>query len=146
MPHKDPEARRRYRSQYHKRWYEQHRDEVLARMKGYRPKYRDARVRQRELIHELKDVPCADCGYSFHPECMDFDHRTGVDKVANVSEMLTRYNEKQILDEIAKCDVVCACCHRLRSKMQRQASAKWNARRKPPIHAAGPYIQEVLEI
>lgn len=43
-------------------------------------------------------------------ECLDFHHKYG--KEFNVAESYTRYSEKRLLDEIAKCDVVCSNCHR----------------------------------
>ena len=68
----------------------------------------------RELYLALKSRPCADCGRSFDPVCMDFDHRPGTTKVAVVSRLLN--DEQKLLAEIEKCDLICACCHRLRTK------------------------------
>lgn len=46
---------------------------------------------------------------------MDLDHKDREDKVTEVSYMLRhKYSKDKILTEIAKCEVVCACCHRLR--------------------------------
>lgn len=54
-----------------------------------------------------------DCGGTFPPECMDFDHVRGVKEFA-VSK--SRFNTmKRVLAEIAKCDLVCANCHRIRT-------------------------------
>ena len=74
------------------------------------------KVRALELTDRLKDVPCADCGGRFPPVCMDFDHVRG-DKVRGVSQM--RYiTPIRIVAEVAKCDVVCANCHRIRTRLQ----------------------------
>jgi hypothetical protein len=76
-----------------------------------------ARQRQmnmkRDLVRRSKDKPCMDCGQSFPTECMDFDHR--LNKLFNIGQSLARYGLLTIENEIAKCDVVCACCHRIRS-------------------------------
>lgn len=56
--------------------------------------------------------PCADCGGVFPPVCMDFDHVRG-EKLCNVAKMGT-YAWSRVLEEIAKCDLVCANCHRIR--------------------------------
>ena len=74
----------------------------------------------------LKSVPCVDCIRSGRDgiwpiECMDFDHRDDETKVAKVSS-LTRDLDR-FLVEVAKCDVICACCHRIRTK-QRGTSVK----------------------
>lgn len=56
-----------------------------------------------------------DCGKRFPTVCMDFDHRDPSTKKHNVSRMTVRGSERLLLDEIAKCDLVCANCHRVRS-------------------------------
>lgn len=66
-------------------------------------------------MHAAKSVPCADCGGTFDPVCMDFDHRPGEVKSRSVARMVG-YPHDEIRREIAKCDVVCANCHRLRTK------------------------------
>jgi len=67
---------------------------------------------RRKLIIELKDVPCADCQGRFHYCQMDFDHVRGV-KLGQVIQMKSRAT---ILEEAAKCEVVCANCHRERTQ------------------------------
>lgn len=68
----------------------------------------------RELSDQLKSQPCADCKRTFDPICMDFDHRPDELKIAHVSQL--HGNEEKFLAEVKKCDVVCACCHRLRTQ------------------------------
>lgn len=68
----------------------------------------------RALIRSLKDRPCRDCHKRFHPVCMDFDHRDPADKVRGVTAMVGQ-SEEAIRAEAAKCDVVCANCHRIRT-------------------------------
>lgn len=75
------------------------------------PKLLDYR---RELKIRLKNKPCADCGGHFHYSQMDFDHVKG-EKVKTVSQCK---NIKDILKEAAKCDVICANCHRKRTQAQ----------------------------
>ncbi len=67
--------------------------------------------RNRELVLEhLQNNPCIDCGES-DPIVLEFDHQK--DKKMGVSRLiLGGYQEKTILDEIAKCVVRCANCHR----------------------------------
>ena len=48
---------------------------------------------------------------------MDFDHVRGV-KLANISQMLRR-PRAELDAEIAKCELVCATCHRLREDIRR---------------------------
>lgn len=114
MPHKNPEDRRRYYNEYHKGWYQRHRETLLERAAVYRGQKRAELGR---IMQAAKDAPCMDCGNWFDPACMEFDHRDPATKVANVSKMRNgRYPVQALLDEIAKCDLVCANCHRIRTK------------------------------
>jgi hypothetical protein len=76
---------------------------------------RQARVRRFAKLAELKNKPCMDCDVKYHPAIMEYDHVRG-EKVANVSHLL--------LNEIAKCDLVCANCHRMRGYKRLEASGK----------------------
>lgn len=54
---------------------------------------------------------------------MDFDHVRG-EKFANVSKMVNTCEKlSRIEDEIAKCDLVCSNCHRIRTEKRRVAAA-----------------------
>lgn len=70
----------------------------------------------RAFIHEIKSVPCADCDKSFDPICMDFDHLG--DKSFSISQAMSCSLDR-LLAEIDKCEVVCANCHRLRTRDRR---------------------------
>jgi hypothetical protein len=75
-----------------------------------------ARQRAREYAAAIKVVtPCADCGGYFPAVAMDFDHVTG-EKEACVGTMVNKgHSVKRVAREIAKCEIVCACCHRVRT-------------------------------
>jgi hypothetical protein len=75
------------------------------------------------LLDQLRSVPCADCGNSFETCAMDFDHRDPAEKRYTVTRMVGRRSIPAILDEVAKCDIVCANCHRARTYNRRVASA-----------------------
>lgn len=70
--------------------------------------------KNREKIIDLKRRPCSDCGQTFHPYIMEFDHRDPATKTHNVSA-IHWLDLKNIKAEIAKCDLVCANCHKLRT-------------------------------
>lgn len=75
------------------------------------------RAELRAFIDGLKKVPCKDCGNTYDPCAMDFDHLS--DKECDVSSMARRMMSKErILAEVAKCEVVCAVCHRIRTKQR----------------------------
>lgn len=65
----------------------------------------------------LKSRPCADCKKCYDPVCMDFDYLPEFKKNYAVSYMVQNgYKLATILKEIAKCELVCSNCHRLRTK------------------------------
>lgn len=73
-------------------------------------------ARGRAIITAAKAVPCMDCGVSYPAHVMDLDHVRG-EKVGNLSKMALKTPDT-ILAEIAKCDVVCANCHRERTQQR----------------------------
>jgi hypothetical protein len=81
-------------------------------------KQREAQLRWKKerkvAIQDLKRKPCMDCGIEYHPVCMQFDHRESDKKFKNLSKM-TNYSWDRIMEEISKCDLVCANCHALRT-------------------------------
>lgn len=76
---------------------------------------RDYREASRAAIREAKSAPCADCGVTYPYYVMDLDHRAGETKSHVVNKMPGRFSTTTILAEIAKCDAVCANCHRIRT-------------------------------
>ena len=78
---------------------------------------RNKRLQQRlrDFVDEIKKVPCKDCKKRFPPYVMDFDHLDASLKVANVAYLVKQGHSAQLLEEIKKCDVVCANCHRIRT-------------------------------
>jgi hypothetical protein len=64
------------------------------------------------LVGFLREHPCVDCGES-DPVVLEFDHLR--DKKFGIAQGLRDRDWQSVLDEIAKCDVVCANCHRRRT-------------------------------
>lgn len=94
-----------------------------ARAMGKKSAFSKARQQQarvaraRTLIQKLKDSPCVDCGETYPYYVMQFDHVRG-DKIRHVSKMVL-FSPDTILAEIAKCDLVCANCHAVRTFLRR---------------------------
>lgn len=73
------------------------------------------RAEKYAALEPLKDVPCGDCGIRFPRVCMDFDHVSG-EKILSISKMVHKdFSMEAILAEVAKCEVVCSNCHRIRT-------------------------------
>ena len=79
-----------------------------------RAAYRQQYATRRALIDGLKNRPCLDCGRSYPSYVMEFHHRDPHTKVFKVSVALVYYNLDLVMAEIAKCDLLCANCHRIR--------------------------------
>lgn len=73
------------------------------------------------IIKALKDKPCLDCGVQYPPYVMDFDHIDN--KLFGIGGGSGK-NFDKLLEEILKCELVCANCHRERTfkrKLERTA-------------------------
>lgn len=78
------------------------------------------RVAGREWLDSLKSgVPCKDCGEVFPEFVMHWDHLPGHDKVAAVSRLAREKSRELVLAELAKCELVCANCHAIRTSERR---------------------------
>lgn len=74
-------------------------------------------AKRRKFIWNLKQKPCLDCGRSYPPWVMDFDHRDGETKLYDVSTLWKSRKSSwaRLKAEVVKCDVICANCHRQRT-------------------------------
>jgi hypothetical protein len=86
---------------------------------AYRPGTRRALAVQQKaeraaIVAEAKAQPCVDCGNSYPPAAMDFDHVRG-EKGGTIAHLVCSGGSiERLKEEIAKCEIRCAVCHRLR--------------------------------
>lgn len=107
---------------YAKSYYADNKDQMVIQMKGWREQRIAALLAHVRGIKER--TPCADCGHCFHHIAMDFDHLPGHKKLFSISTMVMKTVSFERIDaEIAKCEVVCSNCHRIRTFL-RNAAAK----------------------
>jgi len=70
------------------------------------------RQRTTLMLREIKlEKGCKICGYKEHWAALDFHHRNEKTKSFNVAERKD-LGQGRLLDEVKKCDVLCANCHR----------------------------------
>ncbi len=112
MAYRDPGRQR----EAERKWYRENRQRVFE-------KKNRKKARLRDLVRAAKERPCVDCGNRFPYYVMDFDHVDGA-KVMIVSKLANMGGTERLLKEIAKCEVVCANCHRVRSWNRLEASEK----------------------
>lgn len=69
------------------------------------------------LWDHLSNNPCEHCGND-DPRVLEFDHIDTNEKTADISYLVTRASLETLKEEIAKCRVLCANCHRIRTAYQ----------------------------
>jgi len=107
-----------------RQYYESHKEKVNLAVRRHRKnnpdkvkatlaKYRKKHVKEiRTWYYELKSkLKCSNCSEN-NPYCLDFHHVNPELKEFTISQKITRKNKQQILEEIRKCIVLCANCHR----------------------------------
>ena len=98
-----------------RKYYHQNRLRQSALALARKRRYKKVR---RELIENIKrGKPCTDCGKVYPPWVMDFDHLDSTNKIGSISRMAVTNTSNliKIRIEIAKCELVCANCHRQRT-------------------------------
>ena len=100
---------------YQKAWYERNRTTHGRNVAVLR---RERRERNRAIVAAAKQRPCLDCGHEYPAVVMDFDHVRG-EKLGDISTLKQHAPTGALIAEIAKCDVVCSNCHRLRTAQRR---------------------------
>src|SRR6267142_4925356 len=93
-------------------------------------KIRLYKIRQQILnsLDRLKNKPCMDCGEWLNPWQMDWDHKNPKDKTQDISNL--RFGTQiKYLQELKKCELVCANCHRQRTYERSQYGRDANTSR-----------------
>ena len=111
MPIKDRAQREAYMKQFNHKHYLDNKDK---RKKQIRKRRIDIKVWFQGL---KRGLVCIDCGFegATNPWAIEFDHLVPTDKKRTISRMVSEGRSKEsILDEITKCEAVCANCHRER--------------------------------
>lgn len=68
------------------------------------------KVRQ-EIIDYKKQKGCAICAFS-DPRALDFHHKNN-DKEFSIGNWISKGSRKKVWEEIEKCTILCANCHRI---------------------------------
>lgn len=80
---------------------------------------------KREWLAAIKvDQGCADCGYREHPDALDFDHLPGTRKEFDLGRGVLSRSWDSIRQEVEKCEVRCANCHRIVTATRKATDAE----------------------
>ena len=104
MPYKDPEAAKAAKAA----WYQKNKQEISGRQRAERNKKKDWITQ-----YKLENSVCTDCGISYPPHILDFDHLK--DKKFGIARAHRSHGLDEIKAEIEKCEIVCSNCHRART-------------------------------
>jgi hypothetical protein len=93
---------------------------AYVRSPEMRAKNREVAARRfrsaRDLLIELRSKPCTDCGQTFPPYCMEFDHVDRAGKSFTIGHLTGGGITPRFLREIGLCELVCSNCHRIRTR------------------------------
>lgn len=93
-----------------KEHYTKNKSKILLQVKQTKENYF-------EWYKSLKNKPCKDCGIKYPYYVMEFDHSHSK-KFQLGSAAKGHYSKQEVLNEISKCELVCANCHRVRTHLR----------------------------
>jgi hypothetical protein len=102
MPFKDPELKKNYR----RKWYAKNKESEKAHVKK-------RKLKIKKWFYEYKNrLSCSNCGEA-SPATLEFHHKSRNKKENEIGLMVNDgFSILKITEEIKKCEVLCANCHR----------------------------------
>jgi hypothetical protein len=114
MPYKDKIVKQTKQKTYASTYYQNNKAKVLATTKASVKKYK-------EQWRSFKaTLSCVKCGQN-HPATLDFHHIDSSTKEASVNKLIKYRAFKRAMEEVKKCIVLCANCHRIHHHDERIA-------------------------
>ena len=65
---------------------------------------------------------------------MQWDHLPGAEKLGDISTGLKWLSRAQVLEEIAKCEIVCANCHAMRTFERNGWAITWSLQEERAVY------------
>jgi hypothetical protein len=115
MPHKDQKTKAERQKGYAKTYYEKNKETVKATSKKNAKTYKD---KWRSFKATLS---CVQCGQN-HVATLDFHHVDSSTKEGSVNQLAKNRAYKRAMEEVEKCIVLCANCHRIHHYEERLAA------------------------
>jgi hypothetical protein len=113
MPYRDKRKQKKAQAE----WYQRNKDTI-----GKRKSQQKSAAKQWVYEYKLKNSICSDCRISYPPHVLDFDHLKdksfGISRALHVGTTIDKIKE-----EIKKCEIVCANCHRERTYERQQMAS-----------------------
>jgi cytochrome c553 len=128
MPYKDKNERKRKAQEYSREHYLRNRAEILIKTAE---KKKTLRAEWNVFKCTLK---CAKCGFN-HPAALDFHHEDPSKKDREVSWFIKNHQYAKAKEEVQKCIVLCANCHRIHHYEENSVKIQPLATNQLPEHA-----------
>jgi hypothetical protein len=106
MPYKDVNVRKKKAQEYSRKHYEANREEVIGRSAKQR------QTGKKKWDEYKKSLKCEKCGF-FHIAALDFHHINPEEKEDSISNLISNKRFAKAYEELKKCIVLCANCHRI---------------------------------
>jgi len=100
--------------QRYKNWYENVQTEEKYSERIKINNYRQLKNKEKNLpiINEYKSKGCYVCGYNKCTRALEFHHIDPTQKYKEIGNMLYHNTTEQLVEELKKCVVLCANCHK----------------------------------
>jgi hypothetical protein len=115
MPYKDESVRKSKHKEYSREHYLRNKDRLIIANTKYKQK------KWQEWKDYKSALSCKKCGFS-HIAALDFHHEDPTTKEYDVNRLISNGQFKKAGEEIKKCIVLCANCHRVWHFMEREGS------------------------
>ena len=106
MPYKDANVKKAYHKQQSRKHYEKNREAIIQKAADKKKKFKE------EWYAFKSTLKCTKCGFS-HISALDFHHEDPSTKDGNIHHYVSSGQFKKVYEEIKKCIVLCANCHRI---------------------------------
>tara|TARA_R100000655_G_scaffold23626_1_gene47588 strand:- start:1435 stop:1836 length:402 start_codon:yes stop_codon:yes gene_type:complete len=79
--------------------------------------------KNRKYLQDYKlEKGCNKCGYKKHHAALEFNHLDPKLKSGTIAAHVTNWSLKKLMNEVNKCEVLCANCHRIHTWEELQAN------------------------
>jgi 5-methylcytosine-specific restriction endonuclease McrA len=99
-------VRKAYHKEQSRKHYEANRETIIQKTVGKKKAFRA------EWAEFKESLSCTKCGFK-HPAVLDFHHEDPTLKEGNIHRFVSNGQFKKVREEIKKCIVLCANCHRI---------------------------------
>jgi hypothetical protein len=117
MPYKDPAVRKAKAKGYSAKHYAANADKVKNKTREKRSSLRKEWKAYKATLY------CTKCGFN-HTAALDFHHVDPSNKTDSVNQLVSDGRFKAAMEEVQKCVVLCANCHRIHHHEERHAAKK----------------------